>query len=235
MVAAGYRAIVFDLFGTLVHFRGRPDPGFAWLREPFAAVGDQPQFERFRQALREVSAEIVAERGAEQREVASRERFHRALVRIDADPAAADALSAAHMAHIASMTHLPPAHGPLLDALAARHRLAVVSNFDHPPTAQAVLAQHGIHRRFDVTLVSADFGRRKPHPDIFIEALHRLGVTAGEALYVGDTHADDVVGALAAGMDVAWIAPPDAGDPTPRPTHRIADLDALREIATGNR
>lgn len=229
MVAAGYRAIVFDLFDTLVHLRGRPDPAVGWLREPFAAVGDEQQFERFRRALREVSMEIVAGRGAELREVTSPERFRRVLERIDADPAAAAPLSAAHMAHIASLTHLPPHHPGLLATLAASHRLAVVSNFDHTPTAEAVLARHGIDRHFDVILISADFGRRKPHPDIFAEALRRLDVAPNEALYVGDTHADDVVGALAAGMDVAWLTPAGAPDRDPAPTHRIADLrDLLR-------
>lgn len=227
MVAGGYRAIVFDLFGTLVHFRGRPDPAVAWLREPFAALGDAAQFDRFRAALREVSMAIVAARGDEHHEVPSQERFRRALARIGADEAAAGALSAAHMAHLASLTHLPPAHPPLLETLAGRHRLALVSNFDHAPTARAVLARHGIDHHFEVTLVSADFGRRKPHPGIFTAALRQLAVPAGEALYVGDTPADDVVGALAAGMHVAWLAPPGAPDPDPPPTYRIPDLVQL--------
>lgn len=222
-----YRALIFDLFGTLIHFRGRPDPAFAWLREPFAAVGDPAQFDRFRHALLEVSAEIVAARGDEQRELPSRERFHRALLRCGADPAAAEALSAAHMAHLAALADLPPAHAPLLARLAGSHRLAVVSNFDHPPTARAVLARHGIDRHFSAIVVSAEVGRRKPHPAIFAEALRRLDVPAAEALFVGDTHAEDVVGALAAGMDVAWLAPPEAADRLPAPTHRIAELAAL--------
>ena len=237
MVVAPYRAIVFDLFDTLVHFRARPDPSVGWLREAFAAVGDDRQFEAFKAALREVSMEIVAGRGSELREVTSHERFRRVLERIAADPAAAAPLSAVHMAHIASLTHLPPHHPALLETLAASHRLAVVSNFDHTPTARAVLAGHGIDRHFEVILISADFGRRKPHPDIFTEALRRLDVAPHDALYVGDTHADDVVGALAAGMDVAWLAPPDAAHREPAPTHRIADLAALRDLRppTGRR
>jgi putative hydrolase of the HAD superfamily len=233
MVAGRYRALVFDLFGTLVRFTARPDPRFGWLRGPFAAVGGANRFDDFCQALRAVSAELAAARAPEHLEVPSRERFRRALARLGADEAAADALSAAHMRHLASQTHLPPGHAPLLDRLVDTHRLGLVSNFDHAPTAQAVLARHGIHRFFDVTLVSADFGRRKPHPDIFAEALLRLGVAPGEALYVGDTHADDVSGALAAGMDVAWLAPPSAADHDPRPTHRIAALDELAALVRG--
>jgi putative hydrolase of the HAD superfamily len=229
VVTPRYRALVFDLFGTLVHFRGRPDPAVGWLREPFAAVADAARFDEFRVALRAVSLQIVAGRGADHREVTSRERFARALARLDLAETAAEALSAAHMRHLGAFTTMPAGHAELLEALADRHRLAVVSNFDHAPTARAVLARHGLDRRLQAIVISADFGWRKPNPAIFAEALRRLDVPPSDALCVGDTHADDVVGALAAGLDVAWLAPSDAaGDPPP--THRIAELGSLLDL-----
>lgn len=229
MVTPRYRAVVFDLFGTLVAFRGHPDPRVDWLREPFAAVADAARFEAFRGALGEVSREIFAGRGDEHREVPSRERFARALARAGLDEGAADALAGAHMGHLASFTMLPAGHAELLSALARRYRLAVVSNFDHGPTAHAILDRHGIAGHFDAVVISADFGRRKPHPEIFHEALRRLDVAPGEALHVGDTHGDDVIGAIAAGLDVAWLAPADAvADPPP--THRISELTRLAEM-----
>jgi putative hydrolase of the HAD superfamily len=134
------------------------------------------------------------------------------------------------MRYLAAATDMPAGHAPLLGALAARYRLGVVSNFDHPPTAQAVLARYRVHRHFAATVISADFGRRKPHPAIFAEALARLGSAPDEALYVGDTHGEDVVGGRAAGMDVVWLAPPGAPDADPRPTHRIARLGELADL-----
>jgi FMN phosphatase YigB (HAD superfamily) len=54
-------------------------------------------------------------------------------------------------------------------------------------------------------------------------------------LFVGDRADIDVAGALAIGMDVAWINP--AGDPLPPglapPTYEIRDLDDLRGILIG--
>ena len=224
-----YRAVVFDLFDTLIHFRRRPDPHFDWLREPFAAVGDAEAFAAFQQALRAVSMEIMATRAPEYREVLSRERFARALTRIGADDAAADMLATAHMGHLASFTHLPTGHDDVLARLGERHQLGLVSNFDHAPTAHAVLARFGLDRHLAVTLISADFGLRKPHPAIFHEALARLDVAPDEALYVGDTHADDVIGALGAGLDVAWLtSSEEAIDPAP--TYRIPNLRALLDI-----
>lgn len=223
-----YRAVVLDLFGTVVHFRTAPDPTVAWLAAPFAAACPGAPFAAFRDALRAVSRALQAERGAEQREVPSRERFRRALAQLGvADLVAAEALSRAHMAHLADQTWLPPGHGEVLAALAAEYRLGLVSNFDHAETAHAILARHGIAHHFAVALVSESFGRRKPHPAIFAAALAQLGVAPHEALFVGDSHADDVVGAHAAGLDVVWLQADAAPAPGPAPTYRLVDLRAL--------
>jgi len=230
-VSRRYQAVVLDLFGTVVHFRGRPDAAAEWLRAPLTALRPGLEFEPFRRALFEVSSSIAAARAPEHHEVTSRQRFARALALVGvADDATAEALSLAHMAHLADHTLLPAGHAELLGDLAADHRLGLVSNFDHAPTACAVLARHGIEHHFAVRVISADFGRRKPHPAIFATALAQLGVAAPEALYVGDTHADDVVGALAAGMDVAWLAPPQAAERAPRATYRIDSLAQLHGL-----
>jgi putative hydrolase of the HAD superfamily len=226
-----YGAIIFDLFGTVVHFRGRPDPTVGWLRGALAETCPGLDFAAFRGALGAVSGEILAARGDECVEVPSRERFRRALARAGGEEAMAEALSLAHMAYLADQTLLPDEHSAVLAALGARHRLGVVSNFDHGPTARAVLERHGVGRHFAVTLISADFGRRKPHPAIFAAALAQLECAPSQALYVGDTHAEDVVGALAAGMDVAWLTPPDAPARDPRPTYRIATLAEVARVA----
>jgi FMN phosphatase YigB (HAD superfamily) len=59
-----------------------------------------------------------------------------------------------------------------------------------------------------------------------------MGLEARDALFVGDRADIDVAGALAVGMDVAWINP--AGEPLPAdlvaPTYELRDLDDLRPI-----
>ena len=71
-----YRVVLFDLFGTVVHFL--PPPGaahgtFEWLRAPLARHRPAIPFADFTRALAEVSAAIGAARAPEHREVASRE------------------------------------------------------------------------------------------------------------------------------------------------------------------
>ncbi len=226
-----YRAILFDLFGTVVRFRRGPDLAFDWLREPWAATGLPIAFDVFRDALIAVSRDIVAARPPEHHEVSSAERFARVLRRAGVDdPGAAQALCAAHMAYIAAQVELPPDHDALLAGLAADRRLALVSNFDDAATARAVLAHHDLARHFDAILISAEVGRRKPHPAIFHDALAQLGCAPGDALVVGDSHPEDVAGACAAGLAVAWLAPPDAPRREPAPTHQITSLAEVTRL-----
>jgi len=240
------RVVLFDLFGTVVHFapRGPRVEGassgwraaMGWLRT--AAEHDLPHipFDDLLAALLQVSDDLVRQRPPEYLEVPSRERFRRALLRFDVDAATAatvaERLSLAHMAYLASTTHLPAGHGAVLQTLAARYRLGLISNFDHGPTARRVLADHGLDRRFDAVVISDGFGRRKPHPAIFEAALRDLGVPAAQAVYVGDSVADDLVGATNAQLAMVWInpkgeaLPPDA----PRPRAVIRGLDELPAV-----
>jgi len=240
-VTRPYRVVLFDLFGTVARFVPPPSPPrgtFEWLRAPYAEHVPSRDFKAFSQALLEVSAALTAERALDHRELPSRERFRRALAQVDAVASAvetrlhevAEALSLAHMAHLASLTDVPPAHVDLLNDLARRYRLGLVSNFDHAPTARSILERHGVQGCFDVTLISDEFGRRKPHPSIFQAALDGLSAASDEALFVGDTPADDVGGAQAVGIDVAWLNRHGADPCAPAPTYTLRDLTDLRRL-----
>ncbi|MBC7130289.1 HAD-IA family hydrolase [Candidatus Bathyarchaeota archaeon] len=86
------------------------------------------------------------------------------------------------------------------------YKLGLVSNFTYAPLIYAALRQLGLEGFFDVVLVSADVGWRKPHGNIFQEALKRLGVSASEAIYVGDSPDEDIRGAKKAGMLTIHVA-----------------------------
>ena len=240
------RALLFDLFGTVVQFKPQvPTVEVAgtawrstmgWLRETAEHELPHVPFDDLLAALMQVTADIVRERPPDYIEVPSRERFCRALMRVgiageDAS-AVAERLSLAHMAHLASMTVLPAGHVPLLNDVARRYQLALVSNFDHGPTARRVLNDHGIARFFPTTVISAEFGRRKPHPAIFEAALLGVRVSASDALFIGDSTGDDVMGAHHAGVPVVWLNVKNAPLPahTPAPHHMIAQLTDLPAV-----
>jgi putative hydrolase of the HAD superfamily len=74
----------------------------------------------------------------------------------------------------------------------------VVSNWD--VSLRAVLDETGLAPLLDGLVISAEVGASKPDPAIFARALAVAGVSAGEALHVGDTAAADLAGARAAGI-----------------------------------
>jgi HAD superfamily hydrolase (TIGR01549 family) len=214
------RILLLDLFGTVVHFTARVPvvevggaqrrSPMSWLRQSAERLLPQVDFDELLRSLMQVTEEIVRRRPPEYHEVPSSERFHRALERIgvggDRRSSLARELSLAHMHHLASATELPAHQREVLQALASDYRLGLVSNFDHGATARRILSAHDVTRFFEVVLISEEFGRRKPHPAIFAEALQQLGAGVDEAIFVGDSFADDVAGAHAAGLRVAWIS-----------------------------
>jgi HAD superfamily hydrolase (TIGR01549 family) len=243
------RVLLFDLFGTVVHFapqvptvevagtRWRSTMG--WLRDTAARELPDVPFDDLLATMLAVTEDIVRQRPPEYREVPSRERFRRVLLRLgmegDRAPAVAERLSLTHMAHLSAQTLLPAGHDVLLDGLGDRYRLGMVSNFDHAPTARQILADHGLVRRFDPIVISDEVGRRKPHPAIFEIALRAAGVRADEALFVGDSLPDDVAGAHGAGLRVVWIngknEPLPAGGPAPDYVIvALAELTRLLEV-----
>jgi FMN phosphatase YigB (HAD superfamily) len=81
----------------------------------------------------------------------------------------------------------------------------VVSNFAIPECVHKLLEQHGLAGLFDVVVVSATVNKRKPSPEIYHKALKKLGVTAEEAVFVGDTVDADVAGPKSVGMKTVFI------------------------------
>lgn len=84
-------------------------------------------------------------------------------------------------------------------------RTGVVSNSDG--RVEEALAAAGLLEAFEVVVDSQLVGVEKPDPRIFAFALDAIAVDPADALYVGDIYEVDVVGARAAGMDVALVDP----------------------------
>ena len=92
-----------------------------------------------------------------------------------------------------------PDVAPALEELRARGlRLVCVSNWDC--SLPDVLAGCGLAGLLDGVVSSARAGARKPDPAIFEAGLRIAGCRPGAAIHVGDTPAEDVAGARAAGV-----------------------------------
>jgi putative hydrolase of the HAD superfamily len=106
---------------------------------------------------------------------------------------------------------------------AAGARLAVVSNWD--VSLHDVLERTRLRALVDVVVISAELGAAKPDPAIFRAALERVGVTAKEAIHVGDSVEHDVAGARAAGLEAVLVAR--NGAEAPAGVRVVASLDEL--------
>jgi putative hydrolase of the HAD superfamily len=93
----------------------------------------------------------------------------------------------------------------VLRKLHSKYKLGIVSNFAIPECVVKLLKGSKIYELFDVVVVSGAVNKRKPHPEIFEGALKMLGVSASEAVFVGDTIDADVEGPKAVGMKVVYI------------------------------
>lgn len=93
----------------------------------------------------------------------------------------------------------------VLRKLQGKYKLGIVSNFAIPECVVKLLEIHGLDKFFDVVVVSATVNKRKPSPEIFQQALEKLGVGAAETVFVGDTVDADIKGAKDMGMKTIFI------------------------------
>ena len=194
------RAVLLDALGTLLHFEPPAPLLRAELRERLgiavtaeaAEAAMKAEIAYYRAHLHEgrdpVSLADLRRRAAE---------AMRPALGVEAD--LTDALLAA------LRFRAYPDAAPALEALRSQGlAIVVVSNWDH--SLHERLAETGLAPLVDAAVASAELGHAKPARAIFEHALELAGAGAGEALHVGDSPAEDVEGALAAGLRAVLVA-----------------------------
>jgi phosphoglycolate phosphatase len=136
-----------------------------------------------------------------------------------------------HVTVMRQHTRLMPGARQAVEALKrSGRRLAVCSNKNVVFT-RALLESLGLAPFFDVVLGPEDVPQPKPAPDMLLTALRLLGVSADEALYVGDMDIDVQTG-RAAGVAV-WVVPTGSADratlEAARPDRILTGLDELAQ------
>ncbi len=107
--------------------------------------------------------------------------------------------------------------------LAQEYRLCALSN------GNADIFRTAAAPFFSSAVSAESCGFAKPDARIFRAALVRFGVTAGEALHVGDHAETDVLGALRAGMHAIWLHDGEMGWPAPE-SPPSAEIRAFTEL-----
>lgn len=94
---------------------------------------------------------------------------------------------------------LAPHVRSLLAQLAERFPLVAITN------GNADIEKMGIADLFQFALRAGPDGRMKPYPDMFLTAAQRLQLPPKHILHIGDHVKSDVLGALNAGYQAAWL------------------------------
>ena len=244
------RAIIFDLFDTLVDLRwerlpvtehrGRRLPASTPALHERVSRRCSVDLDAFVDTMVQGDRDFAESHYKRDREVPTELRMGDVLRRLGIeDGDLARELTRLHMGVLRSGVEVVAHHGEVLDRLRRTLRLGLCSNFSHSETALAVLDDAGLRDRLDprALVVSDEFGLRKPRAEIFAEVVTRLGVAPAETLHVGDSLRADVAGAANAGLRTAWITRrvndvPGAlaAHEGPRPDHVIGDLAELPDL-----
>lgn len=224
--------ILFDYGGTL------DGPASHWLDRfvaLYAAAGRPLPIEILKPAFYAADEAAYGDPAVAGMSLAEMIEFHvgvqHARLAID-DPALRARLVAAFVTH--STTALADSRA-VLERLATRYRIGVVSNFYG--NVERILADAGFAPLLTVVADSNRVGAMKPDRRIFDHALAALGTAPARTLHVGDSHERDVRAARALGLRSAWLVPADRGiTGDPHADLVVASLSELEEtLHTGKR
>lgn len=113
------------------------------------------------------------------------------------------------LAHLDPMKYMRvnPAARRVLSALSnLNFKMGIISNMILPGVLlERFLQSEGLRPLFNRVITSSETGYLKPHPRIFEFALDAIDCRPEEALYVGDTFRQDIVGARSVGMRAIWL------------------------------
>jgi len=219
-------ALLFDFGGTL------DADGERWAvrfhREYAAGGGRLPlkEFEPvFRQSDRELEMEPTIPAMGFRAMIAAQAELLRRLL---PDGRTVDLARVAERFHAESLRTVSR-NRPLLESLARRYRLGIVSNFTG--NLARCLAELDLLGFFAVVTDSAVLGWAKPDPRIFQSSLEALGERPEHAWMIGDNAESDIRAAAALGLRTCWLAPPERQAPDQiTPTARIALLTELPAV-----
>jgi putative hydrolase of the HAD superfamily len=206
-----YKAVIFDLFGTLVkNYTVRQHEGT--LTE-MAAILDAPADEFIRLWYGTFDMRCLGELKTPEENV---EYVCRELsIAVDKNLVEKAAL----IRYTLTRNTLVPLSGAI-DVLSSLKKQGIKIGLvsDCSSEAPKVWPDTSFSPLFDITIFSCTEGVKKPDPRIYKLAAEKLGVNSEDCLYVGDGSSNELTGAAAVGMHPVLILDPEEDSPA---THRV--------------
>jgi putative hydrolase of the HAD superfamily len=211
-VSAPLEAVLFDYGHTLIYFDERPH---AMLIEAYEKVNhllastlkrEVPAAEvLIEKVSRAVDDEIQRDYAAGRPEEVEIAAIYDTALRglgLELEPALIERVMELEQNGWLQSVHVGPDVVATLEALRGQGlRLGIVSNAAYRPRLmKQQLAALGLADYFDAVTFSSEVGLRKPHREIYADALNKLGADPSKTLFVGDRVREDVQGPQALGM-----------------------------------
>lgn len=236
--------MLFDFWDTLVFHDRREGRKLKRIRvrgltETLVDAGFSVSLKKVEKTLEELDAECDRIREETGREVDLHRQICMLLERLgihEADPNLSQNLWNVYANSVLSIK-LKVRNGAdsVLNLLKRRgYRVGLICNTYHTPgsVVRKALQNVGLHRYFDVLMFSDESGCLKPRPEIFLEALSKMGVAPSEAVHIGDRPDLDMLGAKNAGLKAIRLKLSDKPYPAdlPKPDETIETLRQVPRI-----
>jgi putative hydrolase of the HAD superfamily len=206
------KAVLFDMFDTLMLIEKNHEfysPSLMRMYRYLSKNGVNVPFEKFYAAYIEARDRILAKADENFEEPHFNVRVFETLKKLGYNHDVSSPIVAAatneFCEEFMTYVHIDENAKAMLTSLHGKYKLGIVSNFAIPECVFKLLKASSLDSFFDVVVVSAAINKRKPSPEIFETALKTLGVSAAEAVFVGDTMDADIEGAKAAGMRAIYV------------------------------
>jgi 2-haloacid dehalogenase len=221
--AVAVRALVFDVFGTLVDWR-------SGISEAFRGAG-LPDPDHLADAWRAKYPVILAEVNAGARRWGDLDEMHSATLDELLGERGID-LSVGSRRQLVEAWHQLDPWRDVRTGLETLRRQVITATLSNAHIALLVdLARHG-DLRFDCVLSAELAGAYKPAPEAYLTAARLLGVAPGELMLVA-AHPSDLAGARAVGLATAFIDRPleyGPGSPSRADPDADASIAQLQEL-----
>ena len=209
-VLSKYKAVLFDVGGTLLRVKPSVGEVYANYARPFGFKGSEKELNQLfhREWINSGGIESLGKKSGEQ---AERDFWKSLVFQV--------------FEHSGGLENFEHYFGIIYEAFARKDHwhvfddvidsgildklkkssviLGVVSNWDS--RLHAILKGTGLAEHFDFILASAEVGSAKPDKKIFIEAIRRSGVNPTEVCHIGDDLHADIQGANSVGIEAILI------------------------------
>ncbi len=227
------KAVFFDIGGTLVEKNQKPKRDMALVRQMSILLGNGYDIDRLILQIDAGEKEYKRWRNQTLIELPIEERWSRFFLKgLPQELVREHAMKLQELWSTSrGIKWAKPSTEMVLKKLTSRgYTLATISH-----TSPKHLVSAGLGDLFCTMIHAPEFGYRKPHPSLFLEAARRCGFSAAECAYVGDRPSRDVIGPREAGMGMVIImrhfgVQDDPGNCPMKPDAWIDELSDLLDV-----